>query len=73
MVERTSGGKSGRVRDLVPLALVDVLPALLVVFGYEDTETADLLVVKHRGGPTGARPAVPWPALPRTVDRPSTR
>ena len=41
--------------------------AVLLVEPHPRKETADLLVLKHRSGPTGAFPGVHWPNLPRTA------
>lgn len=46
---------------------------LVMVDPHPETATADLLVVKHRNGPTGLLEGVSWPVLPRTVYRRSER
>jgi replicative DNA helicase len=48
-------------------ALVYDAEALVMIDPRTETATADLLVVKHRSGPTGPRLGVPWPPLPRTI------
>lgn len=48
-------------------ALEAAADAVLMVDPHPKTETADLLVLKHASGPTGAFPGVHWPALPRTA------
>lgn len=48
-------------------ALEDAVDVVLMVDPHPKTETADLLVLKHASGPTGAFPGVHWPALPRTA------
>lgn len=46
--------------------------AVVMVDPDASTETADLLVVKNRNGPTGYMEDKPWPVLPRTVYRRKT-
>lgn len=67
-----------RTRDVVRMSVDDLrsdgaleydTDALVMVDPHPATATADLLVVKHRNGPTGLRTGVPWPVLPRTVYR----
>ncbi|GAA2930856.1 MULTISPECIES: DnaB-like helicase C-terminal domain-containing protein [Streptomyces] len=50
-------------------ALVYDAEALVMVDPHSETATADLLVVKHRSGPTGPQHGAPWPVLPRTIYR----
>jgi len=42
---------------------------VLMVDPHPRKDAADLLVVKHRNGPTGLFPGVHWPDLPRTANR----
>ena len=65
-----------RTRDVVRMSVDDLrsdgaleyhADALLMVDPHPKRETADLLVLKHRNGPTGAFPGVHWPNLPRTA------
>lgn len=65
-----------RTRDVVRMseddlrsdaALGRAADTVLMVDPHPKTETADLLVLKHRTGPTGAFPGVHWPVLPRTA------
>ncbi|CAL9621411.1 hypothetical protein SUDANB6_05871 [Streptomyces sp. enrichment culture] len=65
-----------RTRDIVRMSVDDLrsdgaleynTDALVMVDPHRETATADLLVVKHRNGPTGLRTGAPWPVLPRTV------
>jgi hypothetical protein len=71
-----------RTRDVVRMSVDDLrsdgaleyeAEALMMVDPHPETATADVLVVKHRNGPTGLRTALAWPVLPRTVYRRTTR
>ena len=65
-----------RTRDVVRMSGDDLrsdgaleyhADAVVMVDPHPKNETADLLVLKHRTGPTGAFPGVHWPNLPRTA------
>jgi hypothetical protein len=67
-----------KTRDIVRMSVEDLrsdgaleydTDVLVMVDPHPETATADLLVVKHRDGPTGLRTGVPWPVLPRTIYR----
>lgn len=51
------------------VALEPHADVVLMVDPHPRRDTADLLVLKHRNGPTGLFPGVHWPDLPRTANR----
>lgn len=67
-----------RTKDVIRMSVDDLrsdgaleyhVDALLMVDPYPKKATADILVGKHRNGPTGHFPGVDWPDLPRTAYR----